>query len=263
MSLHATSKAMETTLPSSPTSESLVRGSAGFSLSLLAARRPLTRGDRDPFTNHCLSTTAVCPYLSRSINRQRTFVSEYRIGGGTIADLQAAVFYAAIPAVEAFRDSTRATDRDSGLQCENVAFMIADPGMAANGRDVLEWPHWMLKLLYTKAGLVFGKFWKGETLISRSGLAAPVPERNFLSIRWALRGRDDHFFESTPFLQRQFENASYDRRNVHEDFGVSRRDAYSVQTLMERNYFDLVRAWAESLTAELDVSGPLGRARST
>jgi hypothetical protein len=89
------------------------------------------------------------------------------------------------------------------LLCENLIFRF-DAEDTVDGMAMMEWPHWALKLLYTKTGVLFGKFWKGEREVSRSGVPIPPPPYHLLSIRSGIKERDAAFFKKAQFLLEDF-----------------------------------------------------------
>jgi hypothetical protein len=69
-------------------------------------------------------------------------------------------------------------------------------------------PHWCLKTLYTRAGILFGKFWKGEQGTARDGRPIPEPPVHLLSIRSAVKPLDRRFFAKAPTLLPELEAAN-------------------------------------------------------
>ena len=83
---------------------------------------------------------------------------------------------------------------------------------AANGfRETVGLTHFMLKRLYTRYGLLFGKFWPGQKLVGENGHPVTEPPSPLLVIRSSLAKHDLRFFEhrSRPF-RNAFLNASDD-----------------------------------------------------
>ncbi|MFF2194760.1 hypothetical protein [Streptomyces sp. NPDC058157] len=152
------------------------------------------------------ATTTFCPFLAPSVERGLTFWTAYEIvPGAGQEEVEAAVFAVAVESAERVRKSSRGPS--GHLVCENLVVEGA-------GRGELDWPHWALKNLYVGVGLMFGKFWTGETGTSRSGVPLPVPSFTFLSMRPAVRRRDPYFLDGTPALAEVIRDAEDDGRDV-------------------------------------------------
>ncbi len=102
------------------------------------------------------------------------------------------------------------------LLCENIIFLFQhiDNSM---GKELLGWPHWVLKCRYTQLGILFGKFWKGVVETSKDGRDLPVPPCHLLSIRESVRARDPQFFEHAEWLRPSLESSNDIGQNVFAD----------------------------------------------
>ncbi|MFF4283282.1 hypothetical protein ACFY0Z_31435 [Streptomyces kronopolitis] len=97
--------------------------------------------------------TAHCPYLAPSLQRGLTTWTVYRAAGGAEA-VQAELFHAGVQAAEWLPPLL---NRPHGiLRCENIVLVGEVPG--ARHRDLMGWPHWVLKNLYGPVEVMFGKF---------------------------------------------------------------------------------------------------------
>ncbi|MFD8144876.1 hypothetical protein [Streptomyces sp. NPDC059708] len=165
-----------------------------------------------PEQSYVNATKAFCPFLTPSVERGLTSWTVYGIvPGAGPEEIEAAVFEAAVESAERVRKSSRGPS--GHLVCENLVVEGAS-------RGELDWPHWALKNLYVGVGLMFGKFWTGETGASRSGVPLPVPSFTFLSVRPAVRRRDPYFLDDTPALAEVIRDAEDDGRDVFA--GLSR-----------------------------------------
>ncbi len=68
-------------------------------------------------------------------------------------------------------------------------------------RKAISNTHFILKVLFTRQGMLFGKFWPGQGLVGDNEQAIPDPPMPILVLRSSLPSRDEHFFEkkSRPF----------------------------------------------------------------
>ncbi|MER6089262.1 hypothetical protein [Streptomyces bluensis] len=157
-------------------------------------------------TEYVEAVAAHCPYVAPSVERGLTGWTVYEAAGAA-GHVEAGVFQAGVWAAEWVR---LLGHRPYGaLACENVVVLGVD-------REVLDWPHWVLKHLYGPVGLMFGKFSVGEATRDRYGRFIPVPPVSFLPVRVAVRSRDARFLRRTPDLSAAVAVAVDDGRDVFE-----------------------------------------------
>ncbi len=148
-----------------------------------------------------------CPFLRDSLFRGGTVTDVFRISEDVYSLDFLRLFLAVLRCVEGFVAQRRKfTARAKLLYCRNIA-MIGPIGEAAEWNRLMSSLHWPLKDDYTACGVMFGKFWPGEALTSRSGVPIPDPPFGLLSIRSALRHRDQAFFERSPWLIGELQGA--------------------------------------------------------
>ena len=102
------------------------------------------------------------------------------------------------------------------LLCENAIFMFPqiDVGM---GKELLAWPHWVLKCRYTGLGILFGKFWENAHEVSKHGANLPPPPCHFLSVRESVLSKDPLFFQRAEWLLPSLESSRDVGQNVFAD----------------------------------------------
>ncbi|MGW6412339.1 DUF6875 domain-containing protein [Streptomyces vinaceus] len=155
--------------------------------------------------------TAHCPYLAPSLQQGLTSWTVYRADGEPAA-VEAELFHAGVQAAEWLRPLL---NRPHGsLRCENIVLLGDAPG--ARHRDLLAWPHWVLKNLYGPVGIMFGKFHAGEEETTRAGARIPAAPVSFLPVRAAVRRRDPRFLTATPDLAAALAVAEDDGRDLLE-----------------------------------------------
>jgi hypothetical protein len=155
-----------------------------------------------------------CPFIEPSQLRQVLFFSEYHLE--ELGDkLEAAMFYLGLQHTEILRqERKKQTNRIvHDFLCENLIFYFP-PQRDDDGKKIFSWPHWLLKVLYTKQGIVFGKFWKGEESTSKDGRPIPPPPNHFLSIRSAIKPTDIRFFSKAPQLTEEHKQSCDDGSDV-------------------------------------------------
>ncbi|MFD9724790.1 DUF6875 domain-containing protein [Streptomyces sp. NPDC059072] len=155
--------------------------------------------------------TAHCPYLAPSLQQSLTSWTVYRADGEPAA-VEAELFHAGVQAAEWLRPLLKRPH--GGLRCENIVLLGDVPG--ARHRDLLAWPHWVLKNLYGPVGIMFGKFHAGEEETTRAGARIPAAPVSFLPGRAAVRRRDPRFLTETPDLAAALAVAEDDGRDLLE-----------------------------------------------
>ncbi|MEU6759118.1 DUF6875 domain-containing protein [Streptomyces sp. NPDC046685] len=153
----------------------------------------------------------LCPYLAQSLERGHTSWTVYE-AAGSAAEVEAELFHAGVQAAERLRPLV---GRPQGfLRCENV--VVLGEVARARHRDLVAWPHWVLKHLYGPVGIMFGKFFAGQEETTRSGGRIPVSPVSFLPVRAAVRRRDPRFLGATPRLAAALAASEDDGRDVFE-----------------------------------------------
>ncbi|MGW2028032.1 hypothetical protein [Streptomyces decoyicus] len=131
---------------------------------------------------------------------------------GGAEGVQGELFYAGVQAAEWLRPLL---NRPHGiLRCENIVLVGEVPG--ARHRDLLVWPHWVLKNLYGPIGVMFGKFYAGAEETTAAGHRIPAAPASFLPVRAAVHRRDPRFLSATPDLAAALAAADDDGRDVFE-----------------------------------------------
>ncbi|MEU6315158.1 DUF6875 domain-containing protein [Streptomyces sp. NPDC047014] len=154
---------------------------------------------------------AHCPYLAPSLRHGLTAWTVYRAVGEPAA-VEAELFHAGVRAAEWLRPLLNRPY--GGLRCENIVLLGHVPG--ATHRDLLAWPHWVLKNLYGSVGIMFGKFHESEEELTAAGDRIPAAPVSFLPVRAAVRRRDPRFLSATPDLAAALAVAEDDGRDVFE-----------------------------------------------
>lgn len=155
-----------------------------------------------------------CPFLKPSRDKNLSWFTEYNIDEYGIEKFAEIIFYTGLIHTEILRVNRKKYPSDKILYSENIVFKVEEKNL--NGEEVFSWPHWCLKTLYTKTGILFGKFWDGEEDIAKNGFQLPVPPLHFLSIRSAIKKKDKRFFEKATSLLDDFEMAEDDGADVVE-----------------------------------------------
>lgn len=140
-----------------------------------------------------------CPYLIPARRAATVWFSAYHLGESQ--PVHEYIFYLGLLHTELLRRERAHQPREAlrRLYCENVIFRFPKEE-DVDGRELFAWPHWLLKILYTQADLLFGKFWLGEEEYTRDSRQVPVPPRHLLSIRSAVKPLDTRFFGRAPQL---------------------------------------------------------------
>jgi len=162
-----------------------------------------------------------CPFLEPSAARGLTSYSVYELGSGSVEQVQAMMFCIGLLHTEIVRRGRMEVSlQQRPLVCENILFRFDDED-SVDGAELFGWPHWLLKVRYTQAAVLFGKFWKGEEAASREAAPIPPPPYHMLSIRGAVKPRDPAFFTKAPELLDTLIAAEDNGQFVFEDIEVS------------------------------------------
>ncbi|MFJ9517526.1 hypothetical protein ACIRPK_04525 [Kitasatospora sp. NPDC101801] len=170
-----------------------------------------------------------CPFLDGSRSRGLTGWTVYRIASGANRyAVEAELFYAGVQAAERLRPLMGL--RHGQLRCENLVLLgdVVDN----SHQELLAWPHWGLKNLYSEVGVMFGKFAKGVVETDRFGRCIPSPPFTFLTVRASVRRLDPGFLRATPLLASSLAEADDDGRDVFREIPCE---------------WEAVKAWASSL----------------
>ncbi|NOK59851.1 MAG: hypothetical protein GFH27_549291n43 [Chloroflexi bacterium AL-W] len=213
--------------------------------------------DDDVFSQYSERITAFCPFLEPAHNEGVLHQHIYQLPSAHLAVLQAEVFYLGVVHTERFRQQRyELLSPKKALFCDNIVLVPHADGSGEDGRALLAWPHYLLKTLYTKAGIMFGKFWKGEEEVSRKSVPIPPPPCHFLSIRSVVKARDPYFFSKAPELLDDLVASDDHGDNVHLQIGLEQYnlDLYSVESMRSLNYYDTVLKWVKQHMNNGDIT---------
>ncbi len=156
-----------------------------------------------------------CPFIIPAQQEKVLFFSGYDLPTGDLESAQACIFYLGLLHTELLRRERRMqkTRRAHDLLCENIIFTLP-PNSNIDGRQLFSWPHWLLKTMYTRVSVLFGKFWQGEQDVSKDGRAIPIPPVHLLSIRSAIKPVDAKFFTRAPALTDEYLRSCDDGESV-------------------------------------------------
>jgi hypothetical protein len=154
-----------------------------------------------------------CPFLLPSYHNKLMYCTEYNINNMTFPEQKRFVFASGLVHTVLFRKERmiEKSHKNKLLVCENIFFSTNNK---VDGQELFAFPHWFLKLLFTKKSILFGKFWKGERAKSKNGRLIPIPSFHFLSIRSAIKPNDEHFFKLTPELTEFYMDSDDDNLSV-------------------------------------------------
>lgn len=203
----------------------------------------------EPFSNYCEQLKDICPYLIPSERSGLLFFEKW-LPNSSLSNLQLQeeLFYLAIELVEELRVERKKV-QNGLLICHNIIFdNIADN---QNGRSLLKWPHWILKSIYSRVGIMFGKFWFDERSTSRIGLEIPPPPCNFLSIRSAIVSKDPYFLDNTPSILQEMINSIDNGENVLSQFGLNE---INIDAMKKINLFENAMNWSKHILEKEKLS---------
>ena len=144
------------------------------------------------------------------------------------------------------------------LLSENVVFLFPNVDDKF-GKELLAWPHWVLKSNYTQLGILFGKFCKGVCETSKDGRDLPIPPCHLLSVRESVRARDPKFFKQAEWLLPVLESSSDVGQNVFGDLA----DGEDVARVLQDFCDEPTQLNFERVNATLLMSNFYGRAKES
>lgn len=177
-------------------------------------------------------SSSFCPFIRPSVGADKiryTLVSSEAGDEGVAQEIVFACGYALTELLRNDRALSLSGQR-APLLCDNVIFLLPNISEAM-GKQLLGWPHWLLKSRYTEIGLLFGKFWKGAREKSKDQRDLPIPPCHFLSIRESVRSKDPKFFMQADWLLPSLESAQDIGQNVFDDLTENEGVAQSLRAL--------------------------------
>jgi len=176
---------------------------------------PDVEGFRDYVTE---VSSNFCPYIEPSATKECTAYSVVHSDTRDKDEAERIVFASGYALCELLRRkrSHHSSGQRAPLLCENVLFLFPHIDEAL-GKELLGWPHWVLKCRYTQLGILFGKFWKNARETAKDGRDLPVPPCHFISVRESVRARDPRFFEQAEWLRPALESSNDLGQNVFGD----------------------------------------------
>ncbi|MGE1164477.1 hypothetical protein ACQJ0Y_14510 [Peribacillus simplex] len=139
----------------------------------------------------------LCPYINPAKISNRITNKGIYIPEKDKLSIERRIFWESVEGVEEFRKNRQELDNHGKLLLNTNIFFTFEHGILNN---ILDWPHFLLKLLYTKVGIVFGKFHVGAKKRNELEGGLPSPPYTHLAIRSALKKKDSRFFSKAPYL---------------------------------------------------------------
>ncbi|USK57371.1 hypothetical protein LIS82_13305 [Cytobacillus solani] len=153
--------------------------------------------DNGKFNNYLKEMENYCPFLEPSTKKNLVNNTVITINEDEQNKIESQIFWKSVEITELFREKRKQfCNQDRLLLNSNIIF-IFESNIDTN---ILDWPHYILKILYSNVGIVFGKFHKGAIKKSRLNGYMPSPPYTHLSIRSVIKKKDEKFFKNTPFL---------------------------------------------------------------
>ncbi len=218
-------------------------------IAVLDARIPHPRAG-SPFDGYLGRIGAgFCPFLPAAWDRGALFVSEYgvdELAGFGNGSAEAGLFYAAVVhtewlRVERARRAAAGEYARSALVCDNVV-VSGSAGLSERAaKRLVDWPHWLLENLYSRVGVMVGKFWTEEVDSSADGRPVDPPPVTFLSVRNAIRARDPRLLDRQETFARLIGEARDDGRDVLAPHLAAGPAGVDVAALAEADLFARLR----------------------
>lgn len=196
-----------------------------------------------------------CVYLRPAIDASALYLSQYSeafltdIGRGR---LDAGLLSVAVVHTEWLRQQRRSladagNTRAATLLCDNIMVMNSEQYDWRTAKNVVDWPHFILKHIYSRVGVMFGKFWTHEETESLDGRQVPPPPTTFLSVRNAIVLRDPRLLKEQFDVAATIERANDSGENVLSD-ALGRPieiDTLTAEVATEMGLYDFFRSKLE------------------
>lgn len=157
-----------------------------------------------------------CPFLKKSSDLDLTYFTTYDISQEE--NWEEIAFAYSLIHTELLRIKKKSEEGlNKILLCENILFKTRKMDVIQK-EMFFQWIHWAMKTLYTKKGILFGKFWPEERKKSKDGKFIPDPPSLFLSIRSTVGPADARFFDVAPKLKDVHKKYHDDGQSIFDGF---------------------------------------------
>ena len=112
------------------------------------------------FYDYAEKLYSYCPYLKKSKSKDLLDSKKVIFYSEKDDEYSKKIFYECLIETERFRIKRRTLDmKDCPYYSLNIVF-DSKFEKNYNWEEIISWPHYMLKYLYSKEQILFGKFWK-------------------------------------------------------------------------------------------------------
>lgn len=192
-----------------------------------------------------------CPFIEKAIERNLLFASPFTLQElrdfSFAGDAAESLFFIGLAHTEQLRSERAKLDQPGKIViCDNIVILEPTNLDSVSLRQLIGWPHWMLKCLYSRKKLMFGKFWRDEELTTQRGKSLAPPPLTFISIRSAVLDRDLAFVKNSEAVSKMLADALDDMSSPLP--GGADVSSLLDSTGEERTYqYHILKAWAEGL----------------
>ena len=219
---------------------------------LWSQRTPLSHAQGGFSTYAAEVSRKHCPFIKPAEAQDTIFVTRYHLNTQTRESAEQEAFYRLVVHTELLRHLRKiSSSKTRHLFCENVSFILPKALLPETSKRFFGWPHWTLKVLYTKVELAFGDFWLGETESDKRNEPIPSPPEFFISIRSSVKRVDKQFFMQHPPLLEQYQSSVDDDRNIADEFGIDKEDLRWLNRMGSANFYHLAKQKAALLLSEI------------
>lgn len=193
------------------------------------------------FAKYAERISRYCPYIDRAMLLKLMLTKEIKLSSAVEEKISEELFYEAVLLTERFRSQrSELSKKVKPFFTYNLIF-DSDDKVNHNWEKIVSWPHYMLKIIYTKEQIMFGKFWNGEKTKSKfNDSIIPSPTLNFLSIRTAIKNRDPMLIEITPEILNDLKFSEMTNNNVHLEFCPNLNEL-SLLSFRENDYYNKLK----------------------
>ena len=196
------------------------------------------------FYDYAEKLYSYCPYLKKSKSKDLLDSKRVIFYSEKDDEYSKKIFYECLIETERFRIKRRTLDmKDCPYYSLNIVF---DSKFEKNYKweEMMSWPHYMLKYLYSKEQIMFGKFWKGEKTKSRiTNKIIPESNINFISIRTAIKERDPKLLFESIEIKKIIESSYMSTRDVNFDYFKKSIFDMNKQELYDSGYYEYLKKY--------------------
>ncbi|MBU0279072.1 MULTISPECIES: DUF6875 domain-containing protein [unclassified Gemella] len=197
----------------------------------------------EKFLKYIEKIDMICPYLKSSIDKNLLNCTEVVLSSeNTDEKLSKYIFYKSLILTEKFRKARHnLSERDMIFYTKNIIFDVDDLSYR-QWEKIISWSHYTLKELFSSEQIMFGKFWKGEEIVSKiTNKMLPIPEITFISIRTAVKSRDPRLLSKIKEFAKIIKESNFKNKVEYPSYILKNYKLLEFEDLCESGYYESLK----------------------